>query len=105
MDRPELCDAVVGAEGFYCAFLRDGFSRGRKISLLHESAGWPEVLEWRRIPRDCSARKGRGMAANTTRLFCTKRSFSPCTFATRRETRLSPRTMEWNMSPLKAPTM
>ena len=45
VDRPELCDAVVGAEGFYCAFLRDGFSRGRKISLLHESAGWPGVLE------------------------------------------------------------
>jgi hypothetical protein len=43
-------DAVVGAEitppRFYCAFLRDGFSRGRKISLLHESAGWAGVLEW-----------------------------------------------------------
>lgn len=30
---------MVGAEGFYCARLQDGFSRGRKISLLHESAG------------------------------------------------------------------
>jgi uncharacterized protein YndB with AHSA1/START domain len=40
VDKPEICDAVVGAEGFYCAFLRDGFSRRRKISLLHESAGW-----------------------------------------------------------------
>jgi uncharacterized protein YndB with AHSA1/START domain len=45
VDRPEVCDAVVGAEGFYCACLQDGFSRGRKISLLHESAGWAGVLE------------------------------------------------------------
>ena len=45
VDRPEICDAVVGAEGFYCAFLRDGFSRWRKISLLHEIAGWAGVLE------------------------------------------------------------
>src|SRR6266436_3288178 len=35
-----------------------------------------------------------GMVGNTTRLFCTRRSFSPCTFLTRRETRLSLRTME-----------
>ena len=27
---------MVGAEWFYRAFLQDGFSRGRKISLLHE---------------------------------------------------------------------
>jgi uncharacterized protein YndB with AHSA1/START domain len=26
-----MCDAVVGAEGFYCACLQDGFSRGRKF--------------------------------------------------------------------------
>src|SRR6267154_2148232 len=38
-------DVVVGPEGFYFAFLQDGFSRGRKISLLHENAGWPGVLE------------------------------------------------------------
>ncbi len=30
-----------------------------------------------------------GMRLNTTRLFCTRRSFPPCTFRTRRETRLS----------------
>src|SRR3977135_4472632 len=34
------------------------------------------------------------MVGNTTRLFCTRRSFPPCTFPTRRETRLSLRTME-----------
>jgi uncharacterized protein YndB with AHSA1/START domain len=42
---PKYAMQVVGAERFYCAFLRDGFSRGRKISLLHESAGWAGVLE------------------------------------------------------------
>ncbi len=45
VDKPEICDAVVGAEGFYRTFLRDGFSRSRKISLLHENAGWAGVLE------------------------------------------------------------
>ena len=50
---------LVGPEGFYYAFLQDGFSRGRKISLLHESAGWQGVLEWWGIPRDCSAREDR----------------------------------------------
>ena len=33
-------------------------------------------------------------AVNTTRLFRTRRSFPPCTFPTRRETRLSLRNME-----------
>ena len=45
MDRPEVRDAVVGTEGLYCAGLPDGFSRWRKISLLHENAGWAGVLE------------------------------------------------------------
>jgi len=35
-----------------------------------------------------------GMVVNTTRLFCTRRLFPPCTFPTRRETRLSLRNME-----------
>ena len=34
-----------GTEGLYCARLRDGFSRWRKIPLLHEVAGWAGVLE------------------------------------------------------------
>ena len=38
VDRPEICDAVVGAEGIYFALLRDGFSRGREIPLLHENS-------------------------------------------------------------------
>jgi len=42
VDRPEVRDAVVGTEGLYCAGLSDGFSRWRKISLLHEDAGWQE---------------------------------------------------------------
>jgi|ERR1700722_14089204 hypothetical protein len=29
-----------------------------------------------------------GMLGNTTRLFCTRRSFTPCTFPTRRETKV-----------------
>jgi hypothetical protein len=45
VDKPEIRDAQVGAEGFYRTFLRDGFSRRRKISLLHENAGWAGVLE------------------------------------------------------------
>jgi hypothetical protein len=45
VDKPEICDAVVEAEGFYRTFLRDGFSRRRKISLLHENAGWAGILE------------------------------------------------------------
>ena len=45
VDGPEVCNAVVGPEGFYHAFLQDGFSRGRKVSLLHENSGWPGVLE------------------------------------------------------------
>ena len=45
VDRPEVRDAVVGTEGFYFAGLQDGFSRGRKISLLHEDAGRAGVLE------------------------------------------------------------
>jgi uncharacterized protein YndB with AHSA1/START domain len=47
VDRPEVRDAVVGAEGLYCARLRDGFSRWRKTSLLHEAPdgqeGWNAV--------------------------------------------------------------
>jgi uncharacterized protein YndB with AHSA1/START domain len=45
VDRSEICDAVVGAEGLYCAFLRDGFSRWGEIPLLHEGTGWAGVLE------------------------------------------------------------
>jgi hypothetical protein len=45
VDRPEVRDAVVGTEGLYCAGLQDGFSRGGKISPLHENAGWAGVLE------------------------------------------------------------
>ncbi len=45
MDRPEVRDAVVGTEGFYCARLSDGFSCGREISPLYEGAGWAGVLE------------------------------------------------------------
>jgi hypothetical protein len=59
VDRPEIRDAVVGAEGFYRALLQDRFSRERDLSLLHESAGRAGVLEWWRIPRDCSAREDR----------------------------------------------
>ncbi len=45
VDRPEIRDAVVGTEGIYCAHLQDGFSRGRKIPLLPENAGWVRGLE------------------------------------------------------------
>ena len=34
-----------GPKGFTAPFLRDGFSRRRKISLLHEGTGWAGVLE------------------------------------------------------------
>jgi uncharacterized protein YndB with AHSA1/START domain len=34
-----------GPKGFTSPGLQDGFSRGRKISLLHEDAGWAGVLE------------------------------------------------------------
>ncbi len=33
---------MVGAKGFYCACLRDGFSCGRKITLLYRVAGRQE---------------------------------------------------------------
>jgi uncharacterized protein YndB with AHSA1/START domain len=36
---------TVWTEGLYFARLPDGFSRRRKISLLHENAGWSGVLE------------------------------------------------------------
>ena len=48
VDRPEVRDAVVGAEGLYGACVQDGFSRRREVSLLHAVAGWAGVLEWRR---------------------------------------------------------
>ena len=35
----------MGTEGLYCAGLSDGFSHWRKISLLHEGAGWAGVLD------------------------------------------------------------
>src|SRR6476646_3921325 len=44
-ERFDRLDAVVRAQGLYCARLRDGFSRWWKISLLHEIAGWAGVLE------------------------------------------------------------
>ena len=36
-----------GPKGFTAACSQDGFSRGRKTSLLHAIAGWTRVLECR----------------------------------------------------------
>ena len=47
VDRPHVCNAMVGPEGFYGACLQDGFSRGRKISCFIKNSGWPGFLECR----------------------------------------------------------
>jgi hypothetical protein len=51
VDRPEVRDAVVGTEGLYVAFLSDGFSRWRKIAVLHEGMSAGAKID-HRAPRE-----------------------------------------------------
>jgi uncharacterized protein YndB with AHSA1/START domain len=52
VDRSEVCDAVVGAEGLYCARLQNGFSRWGKISLCMKAPDGQEfwnAVEYHKI--------------------------------------------------------
>jgi len=83
VDRPAICDAVVGPKGLQRRFAKIDFRVGGKFLCCMKSPDGQEA----------------GMAENTTRLFRTRRSFTRCTLPTRRETRLSLRSMESNMRP------
>jgi hypothetical protein len=57
VDKSEICDAVGGGGRVLLRLFARWISRSRKISLLHENAGWVGLLECWGIPRDCSARE------------------------------------------------